>query len=126
MTIAIAGIASLTVIAVAMILSAAAITSKTNKEQTKQSETQLITAEARALVASYIKERQKMEIEKKMPLKITDRDVLYLCDKSKCTDAHQCGECIHTTDVEHAANFRKEMWGSSCVYVEQSKDERVL
>lgn len=86
-----------------------------------------ITIIAVALIAaSVIITEKKMMAEKKMPLKITDRDVLYLCDKSNCPDAHQCGECIHTSNVEHAANFRKEMWGSSCVYVEQSKDERAL
>lgn len=102
MTIAIAGIASVTVIIVALIMSA-------------------------GYIATHSKEvKNGYQPKEAKPLKITDRDVLYLCDKSKCPDAHQCGECIHTTDVEHAANFRKEMWGSSCVYVEQSKDERVL
>ena len=122
MTIAIAGIASLTVIAVAMILSAAAITSKTNKEQTKQSETQLITAEARALVASYIKERQKMEIEKSSQTEKSDSNVMYLCDKSKWCGADQCVECEHTTHIEHAVNFKREKAGLRWFYFEEPTD----
>lgn len=40
-------------------------------------------------------------------------DVAYLCDGIACGYEHNCGECRHTTDINHAVNFTQvspEKW----------------
>jgi len=36
-----------------------------------------------------------------------NRDVLYLCDRQKCTNC--TNHCTHTYDIKHAINFKLEM-----------------
>lgn len=33
--------------------------------------------------------------------------IYYTCDKRSCGINHECGECFHTTDIEHAVKFEK-------------------
>ena len=35
-----------------------------------------------------------------------DLRIVYLCDRKKCGDNHDCGDCNHTFDITHAINFK--------------------
>lgn len=48
-----------------------------------------------------------------------DADVLYVCDKKRCTDCHP-QFCNHTHDISHAKNFSK--LGSTDNYIEIEKE----
>ncbi len=37
-----------------------------------------------------------------------EKQVLYICDGKACGENHECDLCHHTTDIEHAVNFKKE------------------
>ena len=40
---------------------------------------------------------------------MSDIDILYICDRKACKIC--CNpECHHTTDINHAYNFKKEYW----------------
>ena len=45
-----------------------------------------------------------------------DRKIIYLCDRKKCGDNHDCGECNHTFDITHAINFKYDGFGG---YIEK-------
>ena len=56
-------------------------------------------------------------------------DVLYLCDGKACGPNHDCYDCKHTTDINHAKNFellnidmdhRNEL-----IFVEKEEKEKV-
>ena len=36
-----------------------------------------------------------------------DNKILYLCDRKQCDCCHEGHTCSHTTDIEHAKNFKK-------------------
>ena len=38
--------------------------------------------------------------------------ILYLCDRKKCGDNCDYPLCSHTTDIAHAASFRKTSYGT--------------
>lgn len=31
--------------------------------------------------------------------------IYYICDRKACGEKHDCGECRHTSQIEHAVNF---------------------
>ncbi len=33
------------------------------------------------------------------------KKILFLCDRKKCGENHDCGYCRHTSDIKHAVNF---------------------
>ena len=37
-------------------------------------------------------------------MKSKEIKVLYICDREKCADCYE--ECMHTTDITHAKNFK--------------------
>lgn len=46
-------------------------------------------------------------------------DVIYICDRKKC---EHCSypKCKHTTDINHAANFKKKIsWDGEPVFMEK-------
>lgn len=89
MTIAIAGIASVTVIIVAMVMSAGYIA--THSKEVKN---------------GY----QPKEAKPSAP-QIKTLDVLYLCDRSGWCGCDECGLCVYTLNIEHAVNFKQDMFG---------------
>jgi hypothetical protein len=51
------------------------------------------------------------------------KDILFLCDRKKCGENHDCGDCKHTRYVEHAANFYP--YNDSYFEIEPNKDPEV-
>lgn len=56
---------------------------------------------------------------------MSELQVLYICDRIKCENCHE--NCKHTTDIEHAKNFKvtrtNEFDGTSRVYVVENDME---
>lgn len=44
--------------------------------------------------------------EYKRDIKDADKKIFYLCDGKACGENHSCGECLHTSDITHALNFK--------------------
>ena len=38
---------------------------------------------------------------------MTDQRIAFICDRKKCKNCYS--ECLHTTDINHAANFEKTL-----------------
>lgn len=49
----------------------------------------------------------KYDIEQSETIKI-----LFLCDGEKCGPDHECLECKHTKDINHARNFKRDDTGA--------------
>lgn len=70
------------------------------------------------IVAAVIIAGKQMETEPKPSAEIKTLDVLYLCDRSGWCGCDKCGECICTTNIEHAKNFMKDGDG---FYIEKDR-----
>lgn len=33
--------------------------------------------------------------------------IVYICDRKACGENHECRECRHTSNIKHAANFKR-------------------
>lgn len=38
----------------------------------------------------------------------SDNKIIFECDRRKCEKCNPAGTCTHTTDIQHAANFKNE------------------
>ena len=63
------------------------------------------------IVAAVIIAGKQMETEPKPSAQIKTLDVLYLCDQSGWCGCDECGLCKYTLNIEHAVNFKQDMFG---------------
>lgn len=52
------------------------------------------------------------DFEYKRDIREADAKILYLCDGEKCGPDHDCLECKHTKDINHARNFKRDDTGA--------------
>lgn len=50
--------------------------------------------------------------EYKRDIREADAKILYLCDGEKCGPDHNCLDCHHTKDINHARNFKRDYAGT--------------
>lgn len=67
------------------------------------------------LQSDFIRSFDKVDIhtkEYKRDIREADAKILYLCDGEKCGPDHDCLECKHTKDINHARNFKRDVTGA--------------